>query len=107
MKMILNMISTITMVQLGRTYKNYMCYIKPCNKKLYMRALNIISDCCAIDTNQASKLLEKTENKIPEAIVMQLMGVELAQAEKALRDSGGSVREACRFLEIEKGESEA
>lgn len=74
MKMILNMISTITMVQLGRTYKNYMCYIKPCNKKLYDRSVNIISDCCSIEKNKSEILLRESKNQIPIAIIMGITG---------------------------------
>ncbi|MEJ7314612.1 N-acetylmuramic acid 6-phosphate etherase, partial [Staphylococcus epidermidis] len=55
-KLILNMISTITMVGVGKVYDNLMVDVKATNQKLIDRSIRIIQDICDISYNQAQSL---------------------------------------------------
>lgn len=98
-KMILNMISTATMVTLGRTYKNRMSHIAAGNIKLYSRAVETLVMCCDIEESEAKNLLEITDKRLPVALVMGVAKCPLEKAEECLMKSGGKVRaaiELCR-----------
>lgn len=67
-KMVLNMISTASMIHLGRVTDNFMTWMSPTNEKLYKRACFIISQICNISEEEAETLLNNNENKIQNAI---------------------------------------
>ena len=67
-KMILNMLSTITMVKLGRVHGNFMTWMSPTNKKLEKRARFIISQLCNISEDEAEILLKENNNEIHKVI---------------------------------------
>lgn len=67
-KMILNMLSTVVMVKLGRVTGNFMTWMSPTNQKLEKRARFIISQVCGITEKDAEVLLTKSENNIQKAI---------------------------------------
>ncbi|MBQ3001691.1 MAG: N-acetylmuramic acid 6-phosphate etherase [Bacilli bacterium] len=58
-KMICNMISSATMIRLGKVYQNYMIDVCPTNEKLVERTLKIISDACSIERSESLSLYEK------------------------------------------------
>ena len=67
-KMILNMLSTITMVKLGRVHGNFMTWMSPTNKKLEKRAKFIISQLCNVSEDTAEELLKENNNEIHKVI---------------------------------------
>lgn len=67
-KMVLNMISTASMIKLGKVTGNFMTWMKPSNEKLHKRACFIISEICSITESEAETLLEENENNIQGAI---------------------------------------
>lgn len=67
-KMILNMLSTVTMVKLGKVTGNFMTWMSPTNKKLEQRAKFIISQVCGITEEEAGGLLGDGGNNIQSAI---------------------------------------
>lgn len=69
-KMILNMISTIVMIKLGKVYSGYMIDLKANNEKLVERSKNILMNIANIDYTTASKYLEKSGYNIKKAIKM-------------------------------------
>ena len=69
-KMILNMISTVTMVKLGKIYDNLMVDLKAVNKKLLDRGTRIIMQITDLDYRSASDLLESADKEVKTAIVM-------------------------------------
>lgn len=94
-KMALNMLSTLTMVQLGKVYGNLMVDMRPTNQKLRDRAIRIVQKALNdLDKSQADQLLERAGRDTKTAIVMGSTGAGRAQAEEALRESGGFVRKA-------------
>lgn len=86
-KMVLNMISTVTMVKLGKTYKNYMVDVKIMNKKLEERATRIISEITGLDTTRSKEYLIKADMKPKLAILMILSGKEKEACTFALSKS--------------------
>ena len=84
-KMVLNMISTITMVKLGKVYKNYMVDLKVLNSKLKERAKRIVMEVLNINYNESEKILSEADYKPKLAILMYLSGKDKAKCEEALK----------------------
>jgi N-acetylmuramic acid 6-phosphate etherase len=91
-KIILNMISTGTMVQLGKVYKNLMVDVLTTNKKLLDRARRIVMVATGVDYETADKTLELTGNKVKAAIVMLLNKCDAETAIELLENKGGFIR---------------
>ena len=84
-KQLLNMITTISMIKSGKTYKNYMVNVKPLNKKLIKRSINIISEITNTSEKNAKILFEKSNYQIKHAIVMQIKKLDYDNADKLLK----------------------
>lgn len=97
-KLVLNMITTATMVRLGKTYQNIMVDLQQTNKKLIERSKNIICKICNVDYKKASELLELSRGKVKNAIVMHLLNIEYEKSEEILRQSKGQIRKAVNKL---------
>ena len=93
-KMVLNMISTLSMKEIGKVYKNLMVDVVPSNKKLQDRARRIVMAACNIERSQAEQLLQECEGEVKTAIVCQEAGVEPNVAREALDSTDGFVRAA-------------
>lgn len=93
-KVILNQITTLTMVQLGKCYENLMVDLKASNIKLVDRSIRIIQMVTKVERDVAAKLLTDADNHVKVAIVMQKLGVDRAKALAALERAGGKLRVA-------------
>lgn len=93
-KMILTMITTTTMVRLGKAYENMMVDLQLTNQKLVERAKRIIMIATGVEYERASELLKQSGNHVKSAIVMQKRDVSADEAKRLVRDSGGFVRDA-------------
>lgn len=93
-KMVLNMLTTISMVRIGKTYGNLMVDVRTGSEKLKDRAKRILMIVTGIDDVQAAELLKKSKWNVKVAIVMQKAGLSPTQAAKRLRQSNDLVREA-------------
>ena len=93
-KLVLNMISTATMVGLGKTYGNLMVDVSPSNEKLRQRAVSIVVSATACTRDQAVIALHEADGHAKTAIVMILLDMTAAQARERLTTSGGAVRAA-------------
>ena len=91
-KMILNMISTTSMIKLNKTYGNIMVDLKISNKKLLDRGIRIIIEITSIDYDRASKLLTKAENNVKAAIVMEIKNKTLKESLDLLAKNNGKIR---------------
>lgn len=67
-KMVLNMLTTASMIKLGKTYKNYMIDLNPSNSKLKNRAARILSEIAGISTSDAAALLAKHDWNLRQAL---------------------------------------
>jgi N-acetylmuramic acid 6-phosphate etherase len=91
-KIILNMISTATMVGIGKVYGNLMVDMKPTNLKLVERAKRIVIQSTGCDMETAAEALEAADFSIKEAIIMILTGVTKEEAEKRINENQGFIR---------------
>lgn len=90
-KMVLNMISTGTMIKMGKVYHNLMVDINPSNKKLVERSKRIIMEATDVGYDQAAKALEEYENNVKLAIVGILTGMNVETAKGALDKEIGNI----------------
>ncbi len=92
-KLVLNMLSTLTMVHLGKVYGNLMVDVQATNEKLRRRAVRIVS--AATDTREpvAADALSRAGGRVPVAIIMLARGIDANTAAQMLRQAG-SVRRA-------------
>ena len=88
-KLVLNMISTATMIKLGKVYGNLMVDLKTVNNKLIDRGIRIISDITGIEYNQAKKRLLLAKNSVKSAIVMEKLNCSLDEAREKLEEADG------------------
>ncbi|MFV0379369.1 MAG: N-acetylmuramic acid 6-phosphate etherase [Anaerorhabdus sp.] len=92
-KLILNMISTISMIRVGKIYKNYMVDVKMSNEKLVKRGINIVSEVVGCSSDIAQETLSKTNNNVKEAIVMLLMDCDFEKAKEYLIKTKGHIKQ--------------
>lgn len=95
-KMVLNMLSTCTMVKLGKVYGNLMVDVKHSNEKLVHRCISIVREATGADEKTAVAALEACGYKCKTAIVMLLCSVSAGEAEARLGRSDGRVADAIR-----------
>ena len=93
-KMVLNMLTTIAMIKVGKTYGNLMVDVQTGSEKLKDRARRIISIVTGLDYDASDALLKRAKWNVKAAIVMQKTDLTLPQALKRLKKADDSVREA-------------
>jgi N-acetylmuramic acid 6-phosphate etherase len=93
-KMVLNMLTTIAMVKVGKTYGNLMVDVKTGSEKLKDRARRILGVVTGIDYDEADALLRRAKWNVKAAIVMQKANLTLPQALTRLRKADDSIRDA-------------
>jgi N-acetylmuramic acid 6-phosphate etherase len=93
-KMALNIISTGTMIQLGKVYGNRMVDVSVTNTKLRDRALRILCDLTELGRGEAADLLERSGQRVKLALMMHLSGLDAAAAEAKLAAHQGQLRQA-------------
>ena len=93
-KMVLNMISTTTMIKLNKVYKNYMVDLKVNNKKLEKRAVNIISEVTYLNYESSLEILKNANFKVKNALLMNLKKITYDESCKILRKFKGNLRNA-------------
>lgn len=92
-KLVLNMISTISMIRIGKVYNNYMVDVKMSNQKLITRGINIICSVTDCSQEKAKATLVKADGSVKTAIVMVLLDCDKDCAEEALSKSKGRIQE--------------
>ncbi len=103
-KFILNMLSTASMVKLGKVHSNLMVDVHATNYKLQERSKKIVMDATGITYEEAGKLLEKTKFRVKPAIVMVLTDATVEEVDVALGAHKGFVRKAVAALTKERQE---
>lgn len=93
-KLILNMLSTASMIRSGKSYKNLMIDVKASNEKLYARAVRIVMQATDCDYDCAKQALEQAENNAKLATLMVLTGLSIEQARSSLVKNNGFLRKA-------------
>ena len=95
-KIVLNMISTATMIGVGKVYGNLMIDVRATNEKLVERCRRIVMEATGCDHDKADEVLNETENDCKVAIVMILLGISKEEAEEKLTQNDGMIREALK-----------
>ena len=93
-KMVLNMLTTVSMIKWGKTYGNLMVDVRTGSEKLKDRAKRILGVVTGLEPEAAEALLKRAKWNVKAAIVMEKAGLTLPQATKRLRKADNSVREA-------------
>lgn len=93
-KLVLNAISTATMVRLGKVYDNLMVDLVATNEKLHRRARRLVEMLAATDERRAKELLSEAGGSVKVAVLMGLRGVDADGARAALQNAKGSLRRA-------------
>jgi N-acetylmuramic acid 6-phosphate etherase len=91
-KMVLNMLSTGSMVRLDKVYGNRMVDLRATNKKLVHRAERIVADIAQVSLDEAQRLLALAENDVKVAIVVARLHVTPDEARHLLATAGGRLR---------------
>jgi len=97
-KMILNMLSTATMIKLGLVYSNLMSNLRATNEKLRRRAGAILAEEAGISAEEAARVFEAAGGDLSVSLLMARSGMSRLEAERLLESHGGSVRRALDSL---------
>jgi N-acetylmuramic acid 6-phosphate etherase len=97
-KMVLNMLSTASMISIGKTYCNLMVDVQATNKKLYERAKRIIMTVTDASEEATEKILRETNNNVKLSIFMLLSNLQKESAEYILNENKGFIRKALNSI---------
>ncbi|MFD8812123.1 N-acetylmuramic acid 6-phosphate etherase [Streptomyces sp. NPDC059627] len=93
-KLVLNMLSTITMIRLGKTYGNLMVDVRASNEKLRARSRRIVALATGASDEEIEAALTATDGEVKHAVLVILAGVDGPTATRLLEESGGHLRAA-------------
>jgi N-acetylmuramic acid 6-phosphate etherase len=93
-KLVLNTISTVTMIRLGKTYGELMVGVAPANEKLRARLRTVVAAATGAPEEEVEEAIEAADGDGKVAVVSLLAGVDAETAAARLRDAKGNVREA-------------
>lgn len=97
-KLVLNMLSTGTMIKLGKVYGNLMVDVKATNEKLVERAKRIVCEATGVERGQAEKTLKETNFDVKLAIFMILSGLNINDAKEKLSKNKGYIAKAMEIV---------
>jgi N-acetylmuramic acid 6-phosphate etherase len=90
-KLVLNMLSTATMIRLGRVYDNWMIGVALTNRKLQARGLRILMEASGASVSESTRALRLSGHNLSAALIMLETGASAGQAKRLLRDTHGHV----------------
>ncbi|MCB0031765.1 MAG: N-acetylmuramic acid 6-phosphate etherase, partial [Anaerolineales bacterium] len=90
-KLLLNTLSTVSQIQLGKTYRNLMVDVQASNSKLRARAVRIVAAACEIDHEAAAALLARCDDEVKVAIISYNLGLAPAEARRRLAEARGHI----------------
>ena len=93
-KLVLNMLTTASMIRIGKTYQNLMVDLHASNEKLVARAVRIVMQATDCAPEDAEAALERTDKDVKLAILTILTGKSVADARVAMGGAGGFLRRA-------------
>lgn len=93
-KLVLNAVTTLAMVRLGKVYGNLMVDLRCTNDKLWDRGARIVATLTGLQRDAATKVLQDADGWVKAAIVMQQRGVGAVEAEELLQKTEGRLRDA-------------
>jgi N-acetylmuramic acid 6-phosphate etherase len=93
-KLALNMLSTTTMIRLGRVYDHWMIGVALTNRKLRARGLRILMEASGAGVAESTRALRQSGHNLAAALIMLKTGASAKQAKRLLRDTHGHVHNA-------------
>ena len=93
-KMVLNMITTTSMIKSGKSYQNLMVDVKASNEKLVARAIRIVMQATDCSIEESKEALKRANNNAKMAILLLLTGKSATEGEALLKHHGGFLRKA-------------
>ncbi len=93
-KLVLNMLTTASMIRLGKSYQNLMVDVKATNAKLVARAARIVMQATDCDKAEATEALRQTDYDVKLSILMILTGLDIERAREQLHRQDGFLRKA-------------
>ncbi len=93
-KLVLNMLTTASMIRLGKVYENMMVDLQMTNQKLVERSKRTVMTVTGVSYAEAGGLLDRAGGHVKTALVMHLADVDAEEAERRLQEAGGFVRAA-------------
>ena len=93
-KLVLNLLSTTTMIRLGRVYDNWMIGVALTNRKLQARGLRILMEASGAGVAESTRALRQSGHNLGAALIMLKTGASARQAKRLLRDTHGHVHNA-------------
>jgi N-acetylmuramic acid 6-phosphate etherase len=97
-KLVLNMISTTTMIRLGMTYSNWMINVTMTNTKLRARGVHMLCEILGVNQEEAEKLTERSGGQLKLAVIMGALGCSRQDAEQRLDAGDGNLRKILGHL---------
>ena len=97
-KLVLNMISTATMIRIGMTYSNWMINVQMTNSKLEERGIHMLREILGVNVEQARKLSKASGGKLKLAVIMGTLGCTRKEAEQRLSEGAGNLRKVLGHL---------
>ena len=97
-KLVVNMLSTLSMIKLGKTYRGVMVDLLATNEKLRVRSVRTVSQLAGVDVDAASDALRRADGSVKLALLMLATGADAVTAARALGDADGILREAIARL---------
>lgn len=104
-KLVLNMITTTAMIRIGKVYRNLMIDLTPVNKKLVERSKNLIMKATDCDRATAERAFMASGKRPKIAILMVLLGIDAATAERLVETNGGHLSSAVKAFRAGNGEA--
>ena len=101
-KLVLNMLTTASMIRLGKVYKNLMVDLRPVNNKLVLRSIRLIRELTGCTEEKAREAFEASKKQPKTAIVMVLLGLDREEALKLLEKAGGHISSIVNSCENKK-----
>ncbi|WP_081847871.1 N-acetylmuramic acid 6-phosphate etherase [Microbulbifer sp. HZ11] len=98
-KLVLNMLTTASMIRIGKSFYNLMVDVKATNQKLVDRTRRIVVEATGVSYTEADQVLMRCDHNAKLAIMMILSGLERAEAEQALKRADGFLRLALQNLQ--------
>lgn len=97
-KLVLNAVSTLAMVRLGKVHGNRMVDLRPTNAKLVDRALRLVAELAGVDRARAEELLQGAGGRVKVAVLAERLAGDVGAAERALERAGGHLGSALEAL---------
>ncbi len=99
-KLVLNMLTTASMIRIGKSYQNLMVDVKATNEKLVARAARIVMQATECSEEQATQVLKQTDYEVKLAILMILTDLDVDTARQQLANQDGFLRKAVESQQI-------